>query len=155
MIITRETYFKGRDVAYRSNMTDEIEQNAAHTIVCANAGLALYRADCPDAPENEVNSGWRPPALNAATPGAAPMSRHMKAQAVDISDPDGNLALWSVRNKERLIAVGILGMERPEATKGWAHWQTVSVGANVFVFWPTMTAYNAWKLTGKPLIGMA
>lgn len=151
-MISHDDYFRGRDKQYAADLTPEIEANAVHTIACANLALTLFYKDTPTAAHPVVNSGWRPPAVNQATAGAAPHSRHMLAMAIDLSDHDRKLCLWSLRNKDRLKQCGILGMERPEATPDWCHWQTEAVGSGVFVFWPTQAALVAWQKSGDPLM---
>lgn len=52
-------------------------------------------------------------------------SSHLYGCAVDIADPDGDLACWL----QTSIGYGTLGecglwMENPKATKGWVHLQT-------------------------------
>lgn len=159
-MITWNDYFKGRDLDHADELTDQIKANARRTIQCANEGLALYYAHNPSATPRPCNSGWRPPAINAAAGGAA-HSKHMDALAIDLGEEQGmELALWSLRNSALLISVGILAMERPEAcikivdgkAQYWTHWQTVSVGSGVFAFWPTTGAYSDWAKSGKPLM---
>ncbi len=154
-MITRGDFFMGRDVQYASELTPEIEARSEMMIRAANVGLSMFYADNPTAVQRRVNSGWRPPEVNAAlvlTRGAAVHSHHMDGDAVDLSDVDRALCLWSMRNKDRLLKVGILGMERPESTPDWCHWQQVAAGSGVFVFWPSITAYEAWQKSGKPLM---
>lgn len=52
-------------------------------------------------------------------------SSHLYGCAVDIADPNGDLAVWL----QTSVGYGILGecglwMENPKATKGWVHLQT-------------------------------
>lgn len=161
MNLTLDDYWMGRDKSHASDLTPDIEANAIRTVQCLNSGIALYVAD-GGTYTPRLNSGWRPPSINATTPGAAQHSAHLSAQAGDLSDTLGaELALWSLRNRERLIKVGVIGMERPESTivrsngvitARWVHWQTRPVGSGVFVFWPTEQAYKDWVLTGDQLM---
>ncbi len=161
-MISLNDYLKGRDVEYAADFTEEIKANAIRTIQCVNAGLELFYhfPIKPNPTRRTCNSGWRPAALNAAAGGAL-HSHHMTALACDISDDDEQeLALWSLRNKDMLINVGIVAMERPEAcvklVNGkivhWVHWQVISVASGVFVFWPSQSAYADWAKSGKPLM---
>ena len=151
MTIDRDDFFMGRDKEYASELTPEIEANSIATIAAVNAGLALFYADNGGAEQRHVNSGWRPPAVNAAAGGAA-HSQHMLGNACDIGDVDRMLCLWSLRNVDRLRRCGILAMEKPEATPTWCHWQRVAVGSGVFSFWPSEAALVAWQKSGQPMM---
>lgn len=153
----------GRDKSHASDLTPDIRANAETMVRCANVGMAMFYADVPNPQRHKVNSGWRPPSINATAPGAAQHSAHLLAMAVDLEDTDDSeLCRWSLRNQARLIKIGIVGMERPEATvkkdasgvivARWCHWQMRPLGSGVFCFWPTQTAYNDWKASGEPLI---
>lgn len=130
-MITTQDYFMGRDVLYPLAMTPEIERNADTTVKLANAVLARFGE------WRKVNSGWRPPALNAATPGAALKSKHMTAQAIDLADPEGDLDEWLMSPLGQSI-MGSLGIwhEHPAATKGWAHLQIVPPRSGNRTFYP-------------------
>jgi uncharacterized protein YcbK (DUF882 family) len=88
-------------------------------------------------PDNKslVSSGWRPPSLNAKTAGAAPNSKHMTCQALDVYDPDGDLDEWCMENLAKLEEAG-LWLEHPSATKGWCHLQIVPPRSGKRVFYP-------------------
>lgn len=49
-------------------------------------------------------------------------SSHLYGAAVDISDPDGKLTSWLLKNTQLLAHMG-LWMEDPKYTKGWVHLQ--------------------------------
>ena len=132
-MITREDFFMGRDKKYASELTPEIEANAQVTIDRANRLLTYYYDANPDANRCKVNSGWRPPAINAATPNAAPKSKHMKGQAVDLSD-DGSLYQWCEENLGILEMIG-LWMENESHTPTWCHLQTVAPGSGNRIFY--------------------
>ena len=161
-MISRDDFLKGRDKAYAAEFTPEISAECDRTIAAANLAVTLYLTDNPDAEHPHCNSGWRPREINKTTPGAAPMSRHMRGQAIDLGDTaDRRFAIWCLKNRERLKSCGIYAMERPEAcvlvdAKGnkvfWVHLQTVTPGSGVFVFWPTDAALLAWQKSGEPLL---
>jgi hypothetical protein len=78
-----------------------------------------------------VNSGWRPPAINAKTDGAAAKSWHQLLAALDIRDAVapvagrdefGHLGRWAVDNIDLLEHFG-LWIEDPSQTPGWLHCQ--------------------------------
>ena len=136
--ITIEDYWMGRDTKYPEALTDEIRAHAEDTVSRVNlllfhatkAGIVLVASNG----RNLVNSGWRPPAINAATPNAARRSRHMTGQACDVSDPSGTLDRWCMANLNELAVAG-LWMEHPSATPGWCHLQTIppKSGRRVFI----------------------
>jgi hypothetical protein len=132
-MITREDFFMGRDKKYASELTPEIEANAQVTIDRANRLLTYYYDANPDANRCKVNSGWRPAAVNAATKGAAPRSKHMLGQAVDLSD-DGSLYQWCEENLPMLEMIG-LWMENRRDSPTWTHWQTVAPGSGNRIFY--------------------
>ena len=125
----------GRDKGYSLLLTAEIARNAEITVQRANALLAEFRFDTGDTEHRHVNSGWRPPAVNAAVPGAAARSRHMTAEAIDIDDPEGDLDEWCMGHFDTLQRLG-LWMEHPAATKGWCHLQTVPPKSGNRIFYP-------------------
>ena len=117
----------GRDKAYASELTPEIEANAKVTIDRANLLLSRFKAATLDTYSRKVNSGWRPAAVNAATPGAARKSKHMLGQAIDIDDDNGALDDW-LMEPEGEAALREIGLwhEQPRDTIGWAHVQIVA-----------------------------
>lgn len=158
-MITLDDYFMGRDrdPRFTAYLTPEIVGNAQRTVQLANLVLARYYADHPAAVRPRVSSGWRPPAVNAALEarGAAPQSKHMTGEAIDLSDGDGpdddranDLAAWCVNNALVLEACG-LWMEDPRATPTWVHWQIVPPKSGRRYFIPD--AKWAARLAGNAL----
>lgn len=134
-MITLADYFMGRDAAYADSLTDDIRKNATETVAKANILIAYFQDMTKDAEPRKVNSGWRPASVNAATPNAAPRSRHMTAQAIDISDPEGDLDEWCLAHPDQLESIG-LWQEHPSATKGWCHVQIVPPKSGKRCFYP-------------------
>lgn len=134
-MISRDDFFMGRDVKYRTELTYDIEANAAMTIQRANLLLTKFYAAFPHIERRTVNSGWRPQAVNQATPGAALRSKHMTGEAVDLSDMDGLLDEWLLDNPEVLEDCQ-LWQEHPSATKNWCHVQIVPPKSGKRVFYP-------------------
>lgn len=135
-------YFMGRREQYPLALSPGIEREAARTVELVDKLLAQalsYGVTLERSPRTGtlVSSGWRPPALNEATPGAAARSKHMSGQAIDLYDPDGDLDDWLMTGEGQaaLQALG-LWMEHPAATKGWAHLQTVPPRSGRRVFYP-------------------
>ncbi len=85
--------------------------------------------------EPAVRSGYRPPDINAATPGAAQYSQHMFCRAVDLDDPHGELAAWCLGNLD-LLEHFELYMEDPRWTPSWVHLQSLPPKSNSRVFIP-------------------
>lgn len=128
-MLTRADYFMGRDEVYASDMTPEIEEAAASLIRRINVLLDTFGE------YRTINSGWRPPEINGATPGASPTSKHMTGQACDLADPEGDLDEWCCARASLLTVLG-LWMEHPASTKGWCHVQTVAPKSGSRVFYP-------------------
>lgn len=131
-MITQKAYWKGRDVAYKSQLTSEIKSNAAEVIRKVN--LLLQRSALDDRETiGDANSGWRPPAVNAAI-GGATKSKHMTGQAIDVEDNDKALQRWCMANLNVLEEIG-LWMEHPRDTPTWCHLQSVPPKSGKRVFY--------------------
>jgi hypothetical protein len=128
-LITLDDFLMGRDKAYPQDFTPQIAANAAATVAKINEFLQRSGFD------GHVNSGWRPPSLNAATKGAAPHSKHMQALACDLHDADGHIDHFCIDNPELLEELG-LWQESPSSTPGWCHLQTVPPASGHRVFNP-------------------
>lgn len=135
MTITLDDYYMGRDKQYPDELTEQLRCNAAETVARANLLLSTFKAATSDTETRKVASGWRPAAINAATAGAAAKSKHMTCQAIDISDPEGDLDEWCLKNQGVLGTMG-LWLEHPSATKGWCHVQIVAPKSGNRVFYP-------------------
>ena len=141
-MITLIDYFMGRREQYPAAISPEIERQAMLTVELASKLLTQARSygvslDLNPKTGNLIASGWRPPAYNATVAGAAPNSKHMTGQAIDVYDPDGDLDDWLMTGEGQaaLMALG-LWMEHPAATKGWAHLQTQPPRSGRRVFYP-------------------
>lgn len=134
--LTLEDYWVGRDVSHAVELTDEIRSNAAETVRRINLLLDAYALKTGDTRQRKWNSGWRPAAINAATPGAAKSSKHMTAQAGDVSDADGSLDAWCMTNDGKaFLIMHKLWMEHPSNTPGWSHFQTVPPKSGSLIFY--------------------
>mgnify|MGYP001567219378 CR=1 FL=1 len=131
-MITLDAYFMGRNLTHSEEVTDEILTNA--TLTVAKVNDLLSRAGRSDI--HTVNSGWRPKAINDATANAASSSRHLTAQACDISDVDRTLSTWCVDNLSVLKEIG-LWMEDPRWCPTWIHLQSVPPKSGKLVFIPS------------------
>lgn len=129
MLITLEMYYMERDKQFPQELTDELRWNAASTVDRVNQLLEAFGQD------RGVNSGWRPAAVNAATPNAAKKSKHTTCQACDLEDKDGRLDAWCLSNPEALERIG-LWQEDPRSTPNWCHVQIIPPASGKRVFIP-------------------
>jgi len=141
-MITVNHYFMGRREQYPKELTPEIERNALLTVELVGRLLTQARSygvslDLNPKTGSLIASGWRPPEFNAKVAGAAPNSKHMTGQAVDIYDPDGDLDDWLMTGEgQAALAALNLWMEHPSATKSWSHLQTLPPRSGRRVFYP-------------------
>jgi len=124
-----------------ADFTLERRSSAIDLLAAVNAVLAMAEADGLVLNVNRStgclvggngHGGFRDQACAIG----APMSSHKVGRAVDVYDPHRELARWSLRNEERLQAAGIHGMENPQWTPTWCHWQTTLARSGRFVFIP-------------------
>jgi hypothetical protein len=141
-MITIADYWMGRDAKYPLAMTLDIDKHARLMVELANSLITRLVAAGIQLKTNPttgtiVSSGWRPPAVNSGTPGAAVNSKHMTGQAVDLYDPDGDIDDWLMTEagQSALTQIG-LWMEHPSATKGWSHVQSLPPRSGRRVFFP-------------------
>lgn len=125
-----------------ADATSEKRRTAARMLDKINAALLLAERDGVELHFNPItgchiagegNGGFRP----MDCPIGVASSKHKSAEALDVYDPERRLAAWSLANAERLKAIGILAMERPEWTPSWTHWQVVAVPSSNFAFIPS------------------
>jgi hypothetical protein len=126
-MISVAEYYMGRDKKYPLN--DTLRANAEELVEKVNQLLSRFGEG------RRVSSGWRPPQVNAATPGAAKRSLHMTCEAVDLEDEDGQLDDWCLDNLEVLQEIG-LWLESPAATRRWCHLQIAPPRSGKRVFFP-------------------
>lgn len=136
MTITTEGYF-GR-MSFTIKPSDEVINNAVELLVRVNALLSVINESYPGMPaamQPHVNSGWRSAAYNATIPNASAHSKHITGQAIDLSDPDGELDDLLL-NHPNLLELAGLWQEHPLATKGWTHIQSVPPKSGNRTFYP-------------------
>lgn len=139
--ITVDQYFMGRDRTHGHLLGPDLRREAAATVALINRALMQAQRDgvvLEDHPVTRcpLSSGWRPPDINASTPGAAVRSLHMQCKAGDVFDPDGTLDDWLLASADTVLKEIGLWLEHPAATKGWAHLQTKPPGSGRRVFYP-------------------
>ncbi len=141
-MISLTDYWMGHDATYPLAMTPQIERNAERIVDLANKLLVLAHSGgvtmwpIPRT-ASVVTSGWRPPEINAVTANAAPNSKHMTGQAIDLYDPDGDLDEWLLTPDGQRVMTDLgLWQEHPAATKGWAHAQSIPPRSGRRTFFP-------------------
>lgn len=141
-MISLQDYWMGRDREFPMAMSPDLERNASLMVELANKLIVLARVggvvfDTNPRTGTVVSSGWRPASVNANTPNAAPNSKHMTGQAIDLYDPDGDLDDWLMtEDGQRVLSDLGLWMEHPSATKGWSHVQSIPPRSGRRVFYP-------------------
>jgi uncharacterized protein YcbK (DUF882 family) len=137
MAITLKQYWKNRDVEYVEELTPLIRANAIETVRRVNLLIVVYHSAIGSTEPDNVNSGWRPPSVNAATKGAAKNSPHLTAEAVDLSDDAEAIDKWLVTDAGRKALVDCdLYAEVASATPRWAHLQTRKTASGNRIFKP-------------------
>jgi hypothetical protein len=140
MAIAKSELLKGRDQQYPLDYTQTVSDNLDRLLIPLNNIRNAYGKPMI------VNSGWRPPSINANTPGAAPQSKHMLGLAADISDPDGALWAWVLENLQ-LMKNNDIFMEDKRWTPGWVHFGLGKPASGHRIFVPSATRApdpNAW-----------
>lgn len=125
--ITLPEYYMGRDKLYAEELSDAHKMNANKTVELANKALERFGQ------KRRLVSGWRPGAINKATKGAKPDSKHVLCQAIDIEDINRELTNWCLNNPDILAELG-LWMEDPRDATTWVHWQTVPPTSSKRIF---------------------
>jgi hypothetical protein len=127
--ITEQEYYMGRDVRFKQELSDAHKRSAKDLVEKVNKLLNMFGGD------RAVTSGWRPGSINAATKGAAPNSKHVLCQAVDLADLDKGLMNWCMNNQDKLQQLG-LWVEDGRYTPTWVHLQTVAPASGKRFFIP-------------------
>lgn len=136
-MITLDDYWHGYKDRFAADLKPYIIDNAKVTVDRANKLLNAFYAVHTQGLTRHVNSGWRPKAINDATPNAARTSLHMTGEAVDLSDGDGELGRWCTSPAGLTILQQIgLWIESPAYTKRWLHTQTRPPKSNARIFIP-------------------
>jgi hypothetical protein len=119
MNITYAQWAMGRDVKYPPSQA--IRDNANELLRRVNKLLIMYNL-ATDEVVTQVNSGYRPLAINQATPGASLTSLHITGEAIDLSDPQEELDTWlmSAQGKVALEECDLF-QEHPSKSPRWCH----------------------------------
>lgn len=140
MAISKEELLKGRDKQYASDYTQEISDNIDKLLIPLNKIRSAYGKPMM------ITSGWRPPSINASTPGAATHSKHMMGLAADIEDKEGSLWAWVLENLQLMKDLNIY-MEDKRWTPGWVHFGLGGPSSGKRIFIPSSSrpaAPDSW-----------
>lgn len=140
-MLTKDDILMGRDKQYPKDLTQEILDNIEKLLLKINELLKQY----PN--KVHVHSGWRPAAINAATPGSAKKSTHMLGLSVDLGDESGELRKWVISNLDKLKACGLY-CEDFRWTPTWVHFQIVAPTSGNRIYVPSAApalALKAWS----------
>lgn len=129
--ISREVYLKGLEV--KDPIGEDLEINVAKLLYRVDALLQAAEKDLGSRTW-VCNSGYRPPAYNAAIKGA-PNSAHITCEAIDIGDRDRSLMKWIMSN-QTYLEIARLYMEDPQVTTSWIHLQTRPTKSGLRIFKP-------------------
>lgn len=142
MTIGLADYFGGRREKHGTECSPDIQRNASRLVpvlnklldMAARFQIVLLANEDPasDFCGTLLNSGWRPPSINACTPGASATSLHMTGEAADLHDPGHVLADWLLTPEGQYSLQDLgLWMEDPGWTRGsnppascWVHVQS-------------------------------
>lgn len=125
--VTMDEFLMGRTTL--DQLSDELVANANTTVPRANELLDAFGE------YRKCNSGYRTPEDQARINPKALHSKHLSCQAIDLSDPDGKLDDFCLKNQDVLAKIG-LWLEDPKSTPGWTHVQVVAPGSGHRVFIP-------------------
>lgn len=115
-MISKSELLQGRDQQYPNDYTQDISDNLDKLLVPMNQIRTAWGKPMI------VDSGWRPPSINASTPNASTHSKHMVGLACDIADPDGSLWSWVLQNLDLMKQLDIF-FEDKRWTPTWVHFQ--------------------------------
>lgn len=145
-MITRAEYLKGRDKLFPDEFTQQISDNVDTFLETFNVIRQAWGKPMT------VNSGYRPAAVNAATPGASKGSNHQIGRAIDIDDADGSLWKWTLENLDLLAKLGIYCEDarwtRTKNGGGWCHFQDLPPASKKRIYVPSAAlpiAPNFWN----------
>ncbi len=129
-MISKQELLKGRDLQFPHDYTDVVSANLDALLIPLNKIREAYGQPML------VDSGWRPPSINAATPGAATHSKHMSGLACDIADPNGQVLAWVLQNLDLMKQLNIY-MEDFRWTPTWVHFQLGGPASGKRIFVPS------------------
>jgi len=130
MSISLQELTMGRDKQFPNEYTKEVQANLKVLHEKINVIRTAYGKPMT------VSSGWRPAAINSATPNAAKASKHMVGLAVDIRDIDNSLWNWTVANLELIQELGLY-LEDRRYTGSWVHYQIGAPKSGKRIFIPS------------------
>lgn len=138
--ITLDDYLGGYRASHGGELTDAILADAEQLVSRANLILFAAAKDgviLVNRPGSRslVVSGWVPPSINRTQAGDSAACRHIIGQAVDISDPRGDLDRY-LMSRQHLLAEAQLWLAHPDTTHGHCHLQSCPPASRLRVFYP-------------------
>lgn len=120
MNITYAQWAMGREAKYPPSQA--IRDNASELLRRVNKLLVMYNMSTGEV-VTQVNSGYRPLAINQATPGASLTSLHITGEAIDLSDPQEELDNWLMDTSDGRNALEECNLwhEHRDKTPRWCH----------------------------------
>lgn len=113
-MITLAQYVGTMKDDYPEEWDDSVATNAQRLLACVERFFDVWGGDML-----RLRSGYRPPSYNKKI-GGAPNSYHCKGMAIDLADPQQQVAAFCLTNHYRLFDHG-LWMESHLDTPGWTH----------------------------------
>jgi len=129
-LITVDEYLTQHTAQIPPEIPAEVRANAE--ILLPKVLALLADPECP-LPDGGLRSGYRPAWYNKTVPTAAPNSKHMTGQAIDLNDDDGLLDNWLT---DEILQQYDLWREHPASTKSWCHLQCVPPKSGNRTFYP-------------------
>ena len=133
-MISKNELTMGREKQFPESYTKEVDGNLNVLLEKINIVRSKYGKPMI------VSSGWRSPEVNAATPNAAKMSKHLSGLAVDIYDKDCKLWNWCMENLELMQELGLY-LEDKRHTVSWLHFQIGAPKSGKRIFKPSTAPY--------------
>ena len=138
MIVTLDKYLtsNGRHPEVMKSWDGSLEKNALKTVAMISELASLANFEIKD-----ITSGWRPTWLNKQI-GGSPTSKHVYAQAIDVSDETKEFGTWLINNvallKSRGWAIESLSITHAgdDLKKYWVHCQQILPPSGNVIFSP-------------------
>lgn len=120
-MIRRSDILRGHEKDHPIN--EQLDFNLQALLICINKLQLLYGKPFV------ITSGYRPPEYNAKV-GGAKNSAHLYCQAVDISDPDGEI--YDFCTEDILLKCGLYKEDNDGGKRKWLHYQTRPTKNRIF-----------------------
>ena len=138
-MITKEDIIGDKLPEYQSDYTATVQDN----LIILTTRINEFEQLCPHT--CSTRSGWRPEKYNLKVPNSSKVSKHIKGQALDLSDSERLIANWILQNVHVLKDLSLY-MEDPRWTyhKGsdgvaepWVHLQFIPPASGHYIYIPS------------------